>query len=59
MAIPALLQTHVVLGQSDIYVPVFGHIRYDDWLWLQGWQKSGKYSYFPGRREILGNKIDS
>jgi hypothetical protein len=25
----------------------------------QGWQKSGKYSYFPGRREILGNKIDS
>jgi hypothetical protein len=26
---------------------------------IQGWQKSGKYSYFPGRREILGNKIDS
>jgi hypothetical protein len=35
----------------------------------QGWHKSGKYSYFPGRREIpgntgiyreiLGNKIDS
>jgi hypothetical protein len=24
-----------------------------------GWQKSGKCSYFPGRREILGNKIDS
>jgi hypothetical protein len=25
----------------------------------QGWQKSGKYEYFPGRQEILGNKIDS
>jgi hypothetical protein len=24
----------------------------------QDWQISGKYSYFPGRREILGNKID-
>ena len=26
---------------------------------FQGWQKSGKYSYFPGWWEILGNKIDS
>jgi Ni/Fe-hydrogenase subunit HybB-like protein len=22
-------------------------------IFKQGWQKSGKYSYFPGRREIL------
>ena len=26
---------------------------------FKGWQKSGKYSYFPGQWEILGNKIDS
>ena len=23
----------------------------------QGWQKGGKYSYFPGWRELLGNKL--
>jgi hypothetical protein len=39
--------------------PVLTPIFYSGVCIGQGWQKSGKYSYFPGRREILGNKIDS
>ena len=37
-------------------ISIFIHFQGPSW---QGWQKSGKYSYFPGQQEILGNKIDS
>ena len=34
--------------------PIFtGSQASNDTLQEQGWQKGGKYSYFPGRREIL------
>ena len=41
----AVFKWTISLGKRHL-LHVFTHIK-------QGWQKDGKYSYFPGRREIL------
>ena len=45
---------HLVYRSRTILAVLLGsHLGHIPMKFEQGWQKGGKYSYFPGRREIL------